>query len=181
MSTLSPAYFKRMGSSLRAGAFLRSARRYAALGLLLLPGLLLAQTSSPIRVMKETAIPYTRFLSKADFDLRFPGTRLSDASKLKPGWYVVYQHESLNYYFGPMLLESTGSDYLAQFEAILASAIAERPSIQDYRLELAYLPSVEPAQAPSQSPEAESGSGSQPPQEKKSLWGYIKRIFGFGR
>lgn len=141
--------------------------------------------AAPLRVIDESAIPFAAFLSKADFDQRYPGQLLEDPAKLATGWYVIYQHASLNYYFGPILLESTGEDYLAQLTATVKSAVAQRPSIQDYQLELSYEPS-----ARTQSPTSSSESPADPalptalppqPEPQPSLWGIIKKIFGFGR
>jgi hypothetical protein len=139
---------------------------------------------APLRVMDETAIPFTAFLSKADFDQRYPGEVVSDVSQLDSGWYVIYQHESLNYYFGPILLESIGTDYLEQLTETVEAAVAERPSIQNYRLELSYEPS-EPEtggagadSSPAQKP-ADPNAMPPAPQPNPSFWSLIKRIFGF--
>ena len=97
---------------------------------LVLPALLQAR---PIRVINEAAIPFAGFLSKVDFDQRYPGDLFDDSAKIDTGWYVIYEHESLNYYFGPILLESIGKDYLDQLSEIVEVAVMQRPSIQDYR------------------------------------------------
>jgi hypothetical protein len=134
------------------------------------------------RVIEEAAIPFTGFLSKADFDQRYPGEMITDLSELSPGWYVIYEHESLSYYFGPILLQATGEDYLGQLTETVEAAVAQRPSIEDYRLDLSYEPS-QPA-SPSQSQENSSadssgGSGSPRPESKPGLWGFLRRLFGF--
>ncbi|MGB0743984.1 MAG: hypothetical protein ACPGSB_05605, partial [Opitutales bacterium] len=123
------------------------------------------------------------FLSKADFDQRYPGEEVADLSKLAPGWYVIYEHESLSYYFGPVLLESTGQDYLAQLTETVESAVVERPSIQDYRLELSYEPSQatspnNPSAAPP-NPGSPSASGNTQPAPGPSIWNFFRRLFGF--
>jgi hypothetical protein len=140
--------------------------------------------AAPVRVIDETAIPYMAFLSKADFDQRFPGQRLDDPSRLDTGWYVIYEHASLNYYFGPILLESIGEDYLSQLREIVEAAVEQRPSIQDYRLELSYEPSTSSGAS---SENAESSAepaipNPLPPQAPPppSIWGFFKRLFGFG-
>ncbi|MEC8220012.1 MAG: hypothetical protein VX014_05230, partial [Verrucomicrobiota bacterium] len=51
-----------------------------------------------IRVIDEAAIPFAGFLSKIDFDQRYPGDLFDDSAKIDTGWYVIYEHESLNYY-----------------------------------------------------------------------------------
>ncbi len=139
--------------------------------------------AAPVRVIEESAIPYMRFLSKADFDQRYPGELLDDPAKLNTGWYVIYEHEMLNYYFGPILLESIGEDYLAQLTETVEAAVAQRPSIQDYRLELSYEPTTSNANPSSgEHPEEPSIPNPLPPQQQPqpSFWGFIKKIFGFG-
>lgn len=138
--------------------------------------------AAPVRVIEASAIPFTGFLSKADFDQRFPGKEVADLSTIDPGWYVIYEHESLSYYFGPILLQSTGEDYLAQLTEIVQEAVAQRPSIQDYRLELSYEPSQSSAPANPSGNGAESssgGSGSPQPAPKPSIWDFFRRLFGF--
>ena len=138
--------------------------------------------AAPVRVLEESAIPYMGFLTKVDFDQRYPGEILDDSSKLATGWYVIYEHEMLNYYFGPILLESIGEDYLAQLTETVEAAVALRPSIQDYRLELSYEPRTPSATPDSGEPPAEpSVPNPLPPQPptQPSFWSFIKKIFGF--
>lgn len=159
---------------------LTAVRRACLLGLLLVSSLgLRAQAAESIRVIEATAIPYLRFLSKPDFDARYPGELLPERSQLEPGWYVVYQHQALNYYFGPILLQVTGEDYRSQLQAVVASAVAQRPSIQGYKLTLRYEPKAVPAAEPSQPQSAAPAAGATPPQP--SLWDWVRRVFGFGR
>jgi len=142
--------------------------------------LLLPLSLSAVRVIDESAIPFTAFLSKAEFDQRFPGKEVAELSELEPGWYVIYEHVSLAYYFGPMLLESTGEDYLAELSEIVTAAVEQRPSIQDYRLELSYEPSEPTGESGGSSESApELGSPPPPPPEPSGFWGFVKRIFGF--
>lgn len=144
-----------------------------------------------LRVIDEAAIPYAGFLSKADFDQRFPGEVLMDAATIEPGWYVVYQHQSLNYYFGPMQLESTGRDYLAQLRTIVNEVVAQRPSIEDYTLQLQQAPfeSAQEAGAESGSESSEASEPSEPsessetatpepPSSSFNIWTMVKRLFG---
>lgn len=139
---------------------------------------------SAVRVIEASAIPFTAFLPKGEFDQRFPGEHIEDLSSLEPGWYVRYKHESLNYYFGPTLLRSTGEDYLAELKKILEAAVAQRPSIQGYELTLSYEPSVgadSNAQRPSSPENAPSAPAAGAPASAPPsvLWGWIRRIFGF--
>lgn len=158
----------------------RRLRRACLLLVLLLP----LTANAAVRVIEAGAIPFIAFLAKADFDQRYPGEQVDDLSKLKPGWYVIYEHESLSYYFGPVLLESTGRDYLAQLTETVEAAVAQRPSIQDYRLELSYEPSQSNASSPSTGGESDPanpspGTGSPQPAPKASIWNFFRRLFGF--
>lgn len=155
--------------------------RLVCLLVLLLP----FTAKAAVRVIEAGAIPFTAFLSKTDFDQRYPGIEVADLSELKAGWYVIYEHESLSYYFGPVLLESTGRDYLAQLTETVEAAVAQRPGIQNYRLELSYEPSkrsdspsdANSKKAPgSENPSEASGS---PPAAPPSIWNFFRRLFGF--
>ncbi len=141
-------------------------------------------TGAEVRVIDESAIPYTSFLSKADFDQRFPGETLAGPANLDTGWYVIYSHESLNYYFGPILLESIGQDYLDQLTKTVEAAVAQRPSIQDYRLELSYEPNASSSTSTSRPEPSIEPSVSSPlppqPEPQPSFWSFVKKIFGFG-
>lgn len=146
--------------------------------------LLLPISAHAARVIEAGAIPFTAFLSKADFDQRYPGKEVADLSALEPGWYVIYEHESLSYYFGPVLLESTGQDYLEQLTETVEGAVAQRPTIQDYRLELSYEPSQSNASSGSSgsgssSTDPSGSAGSPQPPPPPSFWGFIRRLFGF--
>ena len=140
--------------------------------------LVTALAASPIRVIDESAIPFTNFLSRADFDQRYPGKLVDDPAQLETGWYVIYEHESLNYYFGPILLESIGKDYLDQLSETVEAAVTQRPSIQNYRIELSYQPNI----SSSDSKPSPSTQGPLPPQKppKSSFWSFVKKIFGYG-
>ena len=141
---------------------------------LVLPALLQAR---PIRVINEAAIPFAGFLSKVDFDQRYPGDLFDDPAKLDSGWYVIYEHESLNYYFGPILLESIGKDYLDQLSEIVEVAVMQRPSIQDYRLELRYEPNASSFESKSTEPSSQDPLPPQAP-SKPSFWSFVKKLFG---
>lgn len=143
---------------------------------------LFAQNTSGIRVIEESAISYAGFLSKANFDKRFPGQIKASPAELDSGWYVIYEHESLSYYFGPILLESTGQDYLAQLTQTVDAAVQQRPTITDYRLELSFEPSetstVESSESAEES-ESDYGSPPPPPPPSFDIWSLVRRVFGF--
>ena len=141
-----------------------------------------AETDGPLRVIEETAIPFTSFLGKEEFDERFPGERVPSVRELETGWYVVYRHEALNYHFGPVLLESTGRDYLGQLRATVEAAVERRPSITGYVLQLRYLPDQPPPDADSPEPgdaPPPGGGGPPPAQPPGGLFEFLRRLFGF--
>ena len=146
--------------------------------------------SADLRVIDETAIPFTGFLSKSEFDKRYPSEIKADRSKLDPGWYVIYQHHALNYTFGPILLEATGQDYLEELKKIVEAAAAQRPCIEDYRLELSYEPN--PAMqgsgresvgssggSPSSESNGDSGNGTTSESDASSIWDFFRGLVGW--
>ena len=137
-----------------------------------------ARSVSEIRVIEESAISYTGFLSKARFDQRFPGQIKSGPAELDSGWYVIYEHESLSYYFGPILLESTGQDYLAQLTQTVEAAVQQRPLITDYRLELSFEPTTSGSQEGGSEQSDSEGNGGSPPPPPSSFWILLRSIFG---
>ncbi|MDG1242603.1 MAG: hypothetical protein P8R37_00375 [Opitutae bacterium] len=156
-----------------------------ALGVLTLAWLIgsanvFAQSVSEIRVIEESAISYTGFLSKARFDQRFSGQMKADTADLDSGWYVIYEHEGLSYYFGPILLESTGQDYLAQLTKVVESAVQQRPSIVGYRLELSFEPSevAQTARARSSASDNVESGDRTPPPPSFDIWGFVRSVFG---
>ena len=175
-----------MNTILNKGSLFGRGWRRASLGVvlsLLAASCLFAQDSSGIRVIEESAIPYAGFLSKASFDQRFPGKMKSGPADLDSGWYVIYEHESLSYYFGPILLESTGKDYLGQLTQTVEAAVQQRPTITDYRLELSFEPSetssAEGAEHPEESESNNYGSPPPPPPPAFDIWSLIRSVFGF--
>lgn len=149
----------------------------------------LVQADSGIRVIDESAIPYMEFLSKKEFDQRFPGQIKSERANLESGWYVIYSHESLNYYFGPILLESTGRDYLGQLKKTVEAAVEQRPDIQGFQLALSHEPSTGMSESSGNSSNPDdgaeekvgAGNGESPGEapQPSGVWGFIRRIFGF--
>lgn len=147
--------------------------------------LLAAHLSASVRLIDETAIPYTGFLRKAEFDQRFPGKKLDDTADLLYGWFVIYTHQDLQYYFGPITLESTGRDYLQQLKSIVSQAVEQRPGLADHSLRLEKAPfsanssatpsAVDPRNANDASSEKGNSSGKV---QSFSLWGIIKGWFG---
>ena len=161
---------------------------YALVALIcLFPHVTPAQSSGGLRVIDESAIAYMEFLSKAEFDQRFPGQIKWELSDLESGWYVIYRHEQLNYYFGPILLQSTGEDYRIQLTQIVEAAVEQRPDIQDYELKLSYEPSTgfsgnsgNSGDSTSDSSSGDTGDEQQPgnASQPSGFWTFIRRIFG---
>ena len=142
-----------------------------------------------LRVIDESAIAYMEFLSKAEFDQRFPGQIKWELSDLESGWYVIYKHEKLNYYFGPILLRSTGEDYRLQLTRIVEAAVEQRPDIREYELKLSYEPSTEfsgnsgNSEVSTDDPDGSDTIDKQQPDNTSpppsGFWAFIRRIFGF--
>ena len=156
---------------------------------LLVAALLLSLTSVgaqplALRVIDEEAIPFAGFLSKVEFDQRYPGKIVAEPAELDGGWYVIYEHETLNYYFGPILLRSTGEDYFAQLGEIVEAAVAQRPGINGYRLELSYEPSrtwSSPATEGAASSESSTSAPIpqvQPPSQNWGVLDFFRRLLG---
>ena len=104
---------------------------------------------------------------------------LLDLRRDDDGWYVIYAHESLNYYFGPILLESIGKDYLDQLSETVEAAVTQRPSIQNYRLELSYEPNASSYDRNNNEPSTQNPLPPQTP-PTPSFWSFVKKIFGYG-
>jgi hypothetical protein len=92
---------------------------------------------------------------------------------------VIYEHAQLSYYFGPILLQSTGEDYLAQLTKTVEAAVLQRPTIIDYRLELSYEPSQTTQSAEAETSENSRPSDSPPPSPPSSIWTLLRSVFGF--
>ena len=97
------------------------------------------------RLLPPQAIAFSEFLSKAEFDQRFAGEAVSDPSAVPQGWYVRYQHESLEYWFGPLRFAATAEDYAASLRRIVAEAVAQRPELATHSITVITLPTSEPA------------------------------------
>ena len=83
------------------------------------------------RILPTRAISYTRYLNKADFDQMFPGTPIEPGKTPQAaGFYVVYHHESLIYYFGPEPKEWAAELYLKDLEEVVAIVTVKRPELK---------------------------------------------------
>ena len=152
--------------------------------LVLTASLVALPLGASVRVIDESAIPYSGFLRKAEFDQRFPGETYSNSQSIDLGWYVLYSQASLQYLFGPISLQSTGQDYLDQLKGIVEEAVEQRPEISDYSLRLIKTPfDLEnlPKTVENNDEEFSQDAGTPPPPSPPSMgfWGMIKRWFGF--
>jgi len=112
------------------------------LGLTLGIYLLLAAVPAVLEAKRlpPEAISYSAFLSKAEFDARFPGEAVQAANLLPHGWYVRYQHETLTYWFGPVRFRSVADDYASQLRGIVAQAQGARPELEGHTITVLALP-----------------------------------------
>ena len=161
----------------------RTMKTRIALTVLLTGSFISLPLAASIRILEETAIPYTRFLSKAEFDQRFPGEVHRDGTGLAAGWYIFYSQESLRYLFGPVALRATGQDYLGELRTILADVVDQRPALSDHTLRLVQMPydldiiSGQRAETSRDSSEPKAEEQKKP--ESSGFWGLLKRLFGF--
>ena len=135
--------------------------------------------SQTLRVPRERALsPPRRILSH----LKFRPSLVSGASLKRflatTDSSILRRTDPLNYYFGPILLESIGKDYLDQLSGIVEVAVTQRPSIQDYRLELSYEPNAYSFESKSTQPSPQNPLPPQAP-PKPSFWSFVKKLFGY--
>jgi hypothetical protein len=136
------------------------------------------------RLLPPQAIAFSEFLSKAEFDQRFPGEAVSDPATVRQGWYVRYQHESLEYWFGPLRFAATAEDYATSLRRIVAEAVAQRPELASHSITVLALPTSEaaspndPAEPVPEEPVADNGVPPPPPPEP--WWQRLLGIFRRG-
>ncbi len=139
-----------------------------------------------LRLLPPEAIAFSEFLRKAEFDQRFQGEAISDLSTVPQGWYVRYQHESLEYWFGPLRFAATAEDYATSLRRIVAEAVAQRPELANHTITVVSLPTKESVNANANDPldpvpeesVADSGTASPPP--PKPWWQRLLGIFRRG-
>ena len=158
------------------GVYFKKCFRTVLLGLCGFVGVALGASASGLRQMPIEAIPYTGFLSKADFDERFPGELRESAAALPRGWYVTYQHEALVYWFGPVRFRSTAEDYEAQLRGIVDAATRERPDLQGYTIAVREAPVADQSAQPELGSPPEARSPSSPPSEPEPP-SFLERLF----
>ena len=73
---------------------------------------------------------YIGQMKKAEFVSMYPGTVIQDPKNdLKTGFYIVYEHESLFYYFGPADNRALLKGYKEVLDGIVVKVKEKRPSL----------------------------------------------------
>jgi len=145
------------------------------------------------RILPTKAINYTRYLHKQAFDDMFPGTPLQPgATPQAAGYYVVYQHEHLTYYFGPEKSEIAAELYLEDLDKVVDIVKSKRARLQSATTSIEAFPqplsrpqteqNPAPSSAEKNNPPATSPRPSQPnpsPDAPEPWWKKVLKVFGF--
>jgi hypothetical protein len=84
--------------------------------------------------MPLESVFYIGELEKIDFDNMFPGEVLQNLEiELKGQQYLVYEHKSLSYYFGPSESKEILEQYKAVLDPIVEQVKQKRASLSDAR------------------------------------------------
>ena len=160
-----------------------------ALTIILLQVILANLIHANSRILPTRAINYTRYLSKQDFDSIFPGTILqSGKTPQEPGYYVVYQHEKIIYYFGPESSEIAAELYLEDLDNVVDLVKTKRASLQSAKIDIQKFPKdlSTPKPTSPQDPDLNQTenpmnipSPSQSPELPTPWWQKVLQLIGF--
>ena len=100
------------------------------------------------RQLPLRSINYMSYFNKAEFDERFPGKPIKDKQPTEKGYYVVYHHESLVYYFGPDELKVIAEMYKRELDRVVGVVKGKRESLMSAKTYIVKLP-ADAAHAPS--------------------------------
>lgn len=136
------------------------------------------------RILPTQAINYTQYLNKEAFDAMFPGTVLKPGENPQiPGYYVVYQHQQLIYYFGPENSEIAAELYLEDLDKVVSLVQAKRASLHTATTTIQEFPS-DPKTTKPQPPDANSPpqppttSDRKPAKPPMPWWRKVLKIIG---
>ncbi len=88
------------------------------------------------RVLPVEAIDASATMRAADFHEAFPGVKASPEVLGVPGYFVVYEHENLRYYFGPVNGFGEARVWEDRLLAIREEVVAQRPALATSRVYL---------------------------------------------
>ncbi len=88
------------------------------------------------RILPVEAIEASRQLELERFEGLYPGVPASPEALGAPGVFVVYEHERLRYYFGPVTEVSEAQRWEEQLLQIRSEVIAARPSLESSQVYL---------------------------------------------
>lgn len=154
---------------------------------ILLPLTSLTLLDASSRILPTRAINYTRYLNKQDFDSMFPGTVLKPGETPQAsGYYVVYQHENLIYYFGPETSEIAAELYLEDLDKVVGMVQSKRATLQSAITDIQKFPrDITPPQTNASNnshpdhPNVPNNPSRQPSEPPTPWWEKVLKIFGF--
>lgn len=150
------------------------------IALLLVPLLAYSQRKE----MPLDSLNYIQFMKKADFDKRFPGKLLQGESlPEQEGFYIVYEHESLAYYFGPAEHRSVAEIYKAELDKVVAEVQGMREQLKSAKTYILKLPeeqTTDSSQPQTEKQETLPAPTPQPePEQDEPWWTKLFRALGF--
>ena len=128
------------------------------------------------RQLPLRSINYLSYYDKGEFDERFPGTPITGNQPSEKGHYLVYEHESLIYYFGPDKSKSIVTLYKRELDRIVGLVKDKRESLKTAKTYLVKLPRDEVGAQSPESKAAEATSENTAKPKPKPWW---KRLFGW--
>lgn len=97
------------------------------------------EKSGPLTLLLPMeAIPPTARESLEEFRINHPGIRLETGIPYDEGWYVVYRHKGLTYFFGPTEKRTTAETALGTLTAIWDMARDKRPALESAEIFIFY-------------------------------------------
>ncbi len=88
------------------------------------------------RVLPVEAIDASATMRAADFHEAFPGVQASPEVLGVPGFFVVYEHEHLRYFFGPVNAFGEARVWEDRLLAVRSDVIEQRPALASSRVYL---------------------------------------------
>jgi hypothetical protein len=113
------------------------------------------------------SIPASGLLSAADFRARYPGIELETGIPFEDGWYLVYRHAGLTYFFGPEDDRAYLEPWESRLRNIVTTATEVRPQLESarifiYRFSLNDLFEALARQGPASGDQPQNGEGTAP-------------------
>ena len=119
------------------------------------------------RQLPMRSINYMSYFNKAEFDERFPGKPIRGKTPTEVGYYVVYEHESLVYYFGPDEIKTIADMYKRELDRVVGIVKEKREILKTAKTYIVKLPTDEATIPPAESERAanEAKENEEPPEK----------------